>query len=267
MTHPMKKIKIIFFDIDGTLIDMKKKVISDKMLATLQALKKQNIKLCLATGRGPSALPQFAGVDFDAFLTFNGSYCFRPAEAIHAHPIPVGDIQQIIENAQALQRPLAIATKEKIIANGKEPDLIEYFDFAHQQVIVSDRFTATVANEAIYQVMMGARQQEYAQILAGTTDAKITAWWDRAVDIIPATSGKGIGIQKILAYYQLTPEQALAFGDGNNDIEMLKTVGWGLAMGNASEELKAVADEVIGGVDVDGIYHYCLRQGLISAAD
>lgn len=38
-------------------------------------------------------------------------------------------------------------------------------------------------------------------------------------------------------------------------------------MGNASEELKAVADEVIGGVDDDGIYHYCLRRGLISAAD
>lgn len=55
----MKNVKIIFFDIDGTLIDMAKKEISEKMLATLKALKKQHIILCVATGRGPIALPKF----------------------------------------------------------------------------------------------------------------------------------------------------------------------------------------------------------------
>ena len=73
----MKDVKIIFFDVDGTLIDMSKKQISERMLATLKALKKQGILLCIATGRSPIALPQFEGVTFDAFLTFNGSYCFN----------------------------------------------------------------------------------------------------------------------------------------------------------------------------------------------
>ncbi|HIR87077.1 MAG TPA: HAD hydrolase family protein, partial [Candidatus Limivicinus faecipullorum] len=59
------------------------------------------------------------------------------------------------------------------------------------------------------------------------------------------------------------PEKAIAFGDGNNDIEMLQTVGTGIAMANASEQLKAVADKVCGHVAQDGIYHYCLEQGLI----
>ena len=52
-------------------------------------------------------------------------------------------------------------------------------------------------------------------------------------------------------------------GDGNNDIEILQAVGTGIAMANASEQLKAVADQVCGHVAQDGIYHYCLEQGLI----
>lgn len=54
----MGKIKIIFFDIDGTLIDMQKKQISEKMIETLQKLKKNGIKLCIATGRAPITLPK-----------------------------------------------------------------------------------------------------------------------------------------------------------------------------------------------------------------
>lgn len=75
----------------------------------------------------------------------------------------------------------------------------------------------------------------------------------------------GAGIRKILDYYGLDKSQAIAFGDGNNDIEMLEAVAWGLAMDNASEELKAIADEVIGHVAEDGIYQYCVEKGLIDA--
>ena len=72
----MSAIKIVFFDIDGTLIDKNKKRISEKMLETLRRLKENGTIICIATGRSPIALPHFEGVEFDAFLTFNGSYCF-----------------------------------------------------------------------------------------------------------------------------------------------------------------------------------------------
>lgn len=259
----MEDVKMIFFDIDGTLIDMEKKQISERMLETLKALKSQNILICLATGRSPIALPQFEGIDFDAYLTFNGSYCFNEIESIHKHPIPTSDIKQIIENAQTLNRPVAVATKEKTIANGKDEDLIDYFSFAHQEVIVSESFDATIENESIYQLMLGSSKEHYDVIMNNTRDSKITAWWDRAVDIIPASGGKGAGIHKILDYYGLDKSQAIAFGDGNNDIEMLEAVGFGLAMENGSDELKAVADEVIGHVAEDGIYHFCVDHELI----
>lgn len=259
----MNDVKIIFFDVDGTLIDMEKKQISEQMLATLRALKEQNIILCIATGRSPIALPQFDGLTFDAFLTFNGSYCFNQKESIYKNPIPQNDVEQIVENAKALNRPVAIATSKQTITNGNDADLAEYFSFAHQPVIVSEDFDATIQNEGIFQLMLGARKEEYAEVMAHTTASKITAWWDRAVDIIPTSSGKGTGIKKMLEYYGFDKSQAIAFGDGNNDIEMLEAVGWGLAMDNASEDLKEIADEVIGHVAEEGIYHYCLANGLI----
>ena len=68
-----------------------------------------------------------------------------------------------------------------------------------------------------------------------------------------------------LAYQVLTMDasQAMAFGDSLNDLEMLKTVGVGVAMGNATARLKAIADDVCGTVDENGIYHYCIAHGLI----
>ena len=58
--------------------------------------------------------------------------------------------------------------------------------------------------------------------------------------------------------------EALAFGDGNNDIEMLQAVGTGVAMENGSDELKAVADDICGHVAEDGVYQYCVKYGLIA---
>ena len=91
----------------------------------------------------------------------------------------------------------------------------------------------------------------------------ITFSWDRAADVIPAGSGKAAAIVKILEYYHLDPAQAMAFGDGFNDIEMLQTVGTGVAMGNADPRAKTVADHICGPVWEEGIYHYCIDQGLI----
>ncbi len=63
-----KDIKIAFFDVDGTLVDMEK-VITPAMIETLKHLKENGIILCMATGRGPYLVPSFPGIDFDVFLS------------------------------------------------------------------------------------------------------------------------------------------------------------------------------------------------------
>lgn len=258
----MNKIKIIFFDIDGTLIDMQKKEITERTVETLRRLQERGILLCIATGRTPTTVPRFEGVEFDAFLTFNGSYCYNQKEDIYANPIPAEDVKQLLANAAAMNRPVSIATRNRIAANGKDKDLADYFAIAKEEVVVADDFEQVV-QEDVYQMMLGCIGEERVRLLEGVKNAKLAAWWDRAVDVIPGDSGKGIGVEQLLRYYHLDQSEAMAFGDGNNDIEMLQAVGAGVAMENASPELKAVATEICGHVAEDGVYHYCLEHGFI----
>ena len=258
----MGKIKIAFFDIDGTLIDFHAHRPSPKTLETLARLKANGIAICLATGRSPLVLPHFPGIEFDAFLTFNGSYCFDSDRVLFSNPIPQEDIRQLLKNAAGINRPVCIATPNRLAANGTDTDLADYFRIAGLEVEIAKDFDRLL-QEKIYQVMMGCYESEYPSVMNCVHHAKIAAWWDRAVDIIPLNGGKGVAITKILDYYQLTKEEAMAFGDGNNDIEMLEAVGRGVAMKNASLELKSIADDICDDVANDGIYSYCKAIGLI----
>ena len=263
-----KDIKIAFFDVDGTLVDMEKKVITPAMIETLKHLKENGIILCMATGRGPYLVPSFRGIDFDVFLSYNASYCYTKDEVIFSNPIPKEDVKAIVENASEIHRPVFLAGVEGGGANGCDKDLADYFAIAKSKVNVLDNFDfEKLMDKKVYQMMVGCYKEEYADILRDVDGARITAWWTRAADITPANGNKGVGVRKILDYYHLDKENAIAFGDGTNDIEMLEAVGTGVAMGNATDDVKAVADAICGHVAEDGIYHYCKEQGLIQEID
>ena len=114
----MGKIKIIFFDIDGTLLRLRAKELSEKTVEALNRLKANGIRLCIATGRTPVSLPHFSGIEFDTFLTFNGSLCYNDTETIFSNPISPDDVQKLIRNADSLGRPVSVATKSRLAANG-----------------------------------------------------------------------------------------------------------------------------------------------------
>lgn len=114
------------FDIDGTLVPLKEGI-RPRTVEALQKLRQNGIRLCIATGRTPMEMPKFEGVTFDALLTYNGSYCFTPERDIFKNLIPKEDIVTLRRNAAALGRPLALATDSRLVANGTEPDLEEYF--------------------------------------------------------------------------------------------------------------------------------------------
>lgn len=257
----MKNIKIIYFDIDGTLVDMKKKVISQTMLDTLYKLKEKGIKICIATGRPPFVVPKF-DIEFDAYLTFNGSYCFQKDKVLYHNSIPHEDVIKIIENASKINRHVTIASNLDIDSNGYDIDLDDYFRIANQELYIKNKFNDLLEQD-IYQMMIGGNQQVYDQVLKNTKNAKATAWWNRAADIIPADGGKGKAVEKINEYFGFTKEQSMAFGDGTNDIDMLQAVGLGVAMGNATQNVKDIADDICDSVENEGITSYCKQLNLI----
>ena len=74
---------------------------------------------------------------------------------------------------------------------------------------------------------------------------------------------KSVGIDKVLAYEGLSLDDAMAFGDGGNDVTMLSHVPYGIAMGNACDELKRVSAYVTDSVDEDGVEKALRHFGLI----
>lgn len=258
----MDAARILFFDIDGTLIDPATRQISAKTYEALNRLREKGILLCIATGRVTAALPDFGDFRFDAYCTFNGSLCYTENEIIHSSPLSSKDVAQVLENAANLGRPVSVATKDRMAANGLDRDLRDYYLLANLTLTVAKDFEA-VCREKIYQIMLGCRPCDHEAIIRGTSGVKIAVSWDRAVDVIPTSSGKGRSIAKILKHFQLDASQAMAFGDSYNDFEMLQAVGTGVAMGNAATRLKEVADDVCAPVSEDGIYHYCVEHGLI----
>ncbi len=255
-------IKIAFFDIDGTLLPLGEKSLSERTTYTLNELQKNKIITCMATGRGVLMMPRFEGVGFDVFMTFNGSYCFTDKEVIFKFPIPEKDVIHILENTRRMNRALAISNERYEVSNGTDSDLEEYFSFAKGNVAIADDFEERCHDE-IFKMMVSCNKSEHERIMAGADGAKITYWWDKAVDIIPAATGKGIAVEKILRFYGFSKDEAIAFGDGENDMEMLEAVGTGIAMGNAMDSVKDIADHVCRSAAEDGVYHYCKENKLI----
>lgn len=258
----MHPVKIIFFDIDGTLVDPATGSIPAKTHTALTQLHEKGVLLCIATGRPTASLPDLGSLHFDAFCTFNGSLCYTGKEIIHSNPIPPAAVRKVIRNAAAIGRPVSAALRHRLVANGWDDDLDGYYRLAGLRLTVADDFETACA-EDVYQIMLGCREPDHPDIIRDAEGVCITFSWDRAADVIPAGSGKAQAIEKILAYFHLEKSQAMAFGDGMNDLEMLQTVGTGVAMGNADARLKAIADDVCGPVGEEGIYRYCVSHGLI----
>ncbi len=133
---------------------------------------------------------------------------------------------------------------------------------AHHRVNVSENLKNMW--KRCFQIMLGCDLEERKYILEGTKNAKVAAWWSRAIDIIPKDGGKGTAIERGFLHYKFSKEEAIAFGDGENDIDMLLSVGKGIAMGNAAEKVKEIAADICESVTDDGIYYYLKSQKLIN---
>lgn len=248
----MNKIKIAFFDVDGTLVE-KGKPISSKIIETLKRLKENGTMICISSGRSPKQISKL-DVKFDALITFNGSYCFNEKETILNTPLKKQDMELVVKNAKKINRPVAVATKDRIAANGMDEDLKEYFAFGGTIPAIAEDFDQIVEKQTVYQMMVSCRKSDYDALMQNVDDAKITAWWDRAVDIIPASGSKGVAIKRMLDYYQIPASKAIAFGDGGNDIDMLEFAKYSYAMANGMDKVKKHAKYIAPANTENGVF-------------
>lgn len=109
--------------------------------------------------------------------------------------------------------------------------------------------------KTIYQMILFGEQCTLEAIMKHLPLCSCTRWFDDAdaLDVTPRDGNKCSGIRHVLAHYGIDPSDAAAVGDGLNDVEMLRMVGMGVAMGNACTQTKRVAKYVAPDLEADGL--------------
>lgn len=253
-------IQAVFFDIDGTLIPLGKDTMPNSTLKALYAMKKKGIKLFVATGRPPNSIQHVQKIfDFDGYLTANGQYCFHDQTIIHEKYIPKSSIKTIIPYIEENHIPVLFALLNRSYRNIYNNDSYD----SQWPVIDLNK----LVDENIIQIMAQISPQEDKDFLNHLPYCKSARWTDRFADIILEKGGKDYGIDKIIQYYDIPLNNVMAFGDGGNDITMLEHVPYGIAMGNASEEVKKSATYVTTDANDDGIAHALIHFGVLNQND
>ncbi len=260
----MNMVKAIFFDIDGTLVSFKTHSISPSTTRALALLREKGIKVFIATGRHFSAINNVGNEKFDGYVTMNGSCCLTDkGEIVYKHRIPAEDIESLLNYLEQKESfPCILVQENRLLMNFKNENSEKVFDMLNfPEPPMGNLRDVPVDN--VYQLIGFFEEHQEERIMNILPGCESTRWCPLFTDVVPKGSNKGIGIDKMLESFGITAEETMAFGDGGNDVEMLKHVGIGIAMGNAEEEVKAVADYVTDSVDEDGILKALIHFGVI----
>lgn len=249
-------IKIIFFDIDGTLVSFKTHKMSLAVQQRLDLLKRNGIKLIIATGRPLYDINNLDGFEFDGYITLNGAYCITQKETLlHKSTIPDNDKVRLLEYAKSKNVPFIFMTEDGNFANRIDEQVIAINKMVNLS-LPSIKPIDQIMECDIFQIdaFVGEEEEKYltANILKACEGSR---WHPSFTDINVKGNNKATGMKAFLEYYNLKQENTVAFGDGGNDISMLEYARVGVAMENANEDVKSKADYITLSVDEDGVIH------------
>ena len=262
-------IKAAFFDIDGTLVPFGERSMPDDTRAALLELRARGVKLFISTGRHYTWINNLGDFEFDGYVTVNGGLVVKAdgRTPIYTHPIDDADLERFV--AYTERHPeitfIAVPVSGNIFRIHDNADYRQIQELLHLPD-VPERPARDVLAEPIVQLMFFANCEMvqstdlFTTVLPGCVP---TSWHPVFADIVPKGSNKGIGVDMMLADHGLSLDEALAFGDGHNDMEMLRHVPHSVAMGNAAPDVKATASYVTTADTEGGIRHALKHFGLL----
>ena len=249
-------IKAIFFDLDGTLLGSKSGRCSEATKAALAQLRKQGILLFAATGRAPLELKRNHMIDdlqFDAIVALNGQLSYTPDEVIHSQLFDKDDLAKLLENIAQTPCPCVVIERDDMYINYIDDSVIKAQESIHSPLPkVQDISNVASRDVAMLMIYLPVGEQA-SQILRGLEHSHSTRWHAYGLDILPNGCSKKTGIDRVLNKFGLSWDEVMAFGDGENDYEMLKNARYGVAMGNADPLLLAGEFYITDDADSDGV--------------
>jgi Cof subfamily protein (haloacid dehalogenase superfamily) len=254
--------KIVFFDIDGTITHHKDGTISSKTKEAIKSLKSKGIKVVAATGRPLSMCKEIKEMGIDTFITANGAYVKHKELVIHKIPMNKNIVQEVVEFAQAENHALSYYTEDFSMNGVKQTEVL----LALKETLSLNEYPAInpqIYNQEVFLMCLFATDETVEKFTHKFPHLSFKRWHPYVLNVLLEDVSKSLAIIKVLQYFGIEKSEAIAFGDGENDIDMLELVGLGIAMGNGNEKLKNVADFVTKKSGEDGIEFALKKYGII----
>ena len=256
-------IKAAFFDVDGTLLSHATHCVPKSARESLEKLRAKGIKTYLCTGRHMlefDFLPM-ADIPFDGYITLNGHLCLDANKQLLCDfPFPEDTIRTLIARFKEHHLPLLLVEDNGMTLNFVNDTVIR----AQKAISSPIPNIAPYDGKPIYLATAYVTPDEDDLIRSIIpSNCHIARWNDRGIDLILNDVGKVAGIRAIIEQEGILPEECIAFGDAENDIDMIEFCGIGVAMGNAQQKVKNIADYVTTDIDQDGIENALRFYGII----
>ena len=253
--------KAAFFDIDGTLIDVTVGMTepSARVRAALQKLKDAGHYIFISSGRPLDFLdPAIIDVGFNGFVLMNGAVVVIDGKVIFDEPMAPNLVNEIVDFCDAHGVEYVLESHPNVYLKKISPMMEEFYarididtnefvrEFDTRKISVNKiDFLIKEPNDEIRNFFNRHLQSEE---LTG-----IIPFGEKSVELYNRRNTKGSGILHALEYLGIPIENSFAFGDGFNDLEMIRAVGCGCAMGNGNPKLKAIAKHTVPSVREDGV--------------
>jgi len=261
--------KILCSDLDGTLLTTKSDV-SELTIAQIARIKNK-MRIILVSARMPKAMRHLQddlAIAYEPIICYNGAYVLDGIAEIASVEIRTQDLQDVYELANPLGILIGLYHKNEWYVSKDSERVQKEILYTKCKPVFRDT-TATLAdwkNRKIgaHKIMlMGTKDSSDAifpklQKALGTT-LNLYRSNNTLIEIAPKSVSKLSAIQLLLKN-NLTLKDVVAFGDNYNDIEMIRVAGCGVAVGNARQELKAIADHITLKNTEDGVARYIAQH-------
>ena len=256
----MKKIKLICSDVDGTLVPDGTSRLNTELYDIILRLKEKGIHFAAASGRQVISLEKlFAPVrDQIFYLAENGAYIGCYGRELFTRPMDCQDIRGMIRDIHAHmpECDIMLSGPRKAYTDSKNPVflkfLLEGYRYTLDEVETLETLEGSFIKLAVYRENIPSEYLEFLRERWGTRYKVVTSG-DMWIDILDIHANKGLAVKELQESLSVTPEATMAFGDQQNDTEMLKQAYHSYAVANALPETQAAARFMTDSSTDDGV--------------
>ncbi len=260
--YTMRK-KIIFMDLDGTIIDHSINAIPENTIKTIKLLKEQGHTLVIATGRPPCLFYDIEHtLDIDTFIAANGRYVKYKGKEIYTDYIDPVIMKQFVSDMIEQKIEVGFEAVNVYAIHNILTDLPSKFsDYYHLEMPIEIKDFHL--HNKVLQMIIFYDKKDYSHISKKYPMLDFNISCPYGIDINNKGGMKEVGMNEILSILNFKKEDVIAIGDGFNDISMIEAAGFGIAMGNGCIPLKEKADYVTDNCNDDGFYKAFKKLGMV----